>query len=144
MQDQSSKSIQEPSSSWTKPLVGNKTLGTHGIIILLIAGFWYFSGAATVYLENHSTGYSGFYIDNALVCRAAAETQCTARLYVWKPHTIYAVTYYGRNNILTTPVVKIDYGLQRNGEYEYIACGMLGTAGQNCVWFTKNVTPPTY
>jgi len=115
------------------------------IIILALVGFvvWYGSGTATVYLENKSIGESIFYVDGAVACRAQALTRCTVRLYLWKPHSLGATTHYA-DNTYNTPPVYLAYNLQRDAQYEYISCGALGTPGQNCGWFAKDATPPSY
>ncbi len=110
-------------------------------LVVVLGAIWYSTGTATVYLENHSSGHSIFYVDGVQACDAQAETQCTVRLYVSKSHTLSATTYYS-NNVYATPPVT--FSVQRNAEYEYVSCGMTGIPQQNCGLFAKHVTPPAY
>ena len=101
---------------------------------LIAAGVWYYSGTATVYLENHSTGRSLFYVDDNRACDAQPDALCTVRLYVWKTHTLRAYTYYGDKSPYQSPQVR--FQVQRNEVYRYVSCGMTGSPQQNCGIFS--------
>jgi len=131
-----------PPDWWTRPLFGNKAATLILLVALIAAGVWYYSGTATVYLENHSTGRSIFYVDDNRACDAQPETQCTVRLYVWKTHTLRAYTYYGdKSPYQTAPV---SFQVQRDEVYRYVSCGMTGAPGANCGIFSVRIHPPTY
>ncbi len=126
---------------WNRPSVGRQVLMAVLVVVGILGAAWYFTGTATVYLENRSYGHTIFYVDDVQACDAQAGTQCTVRLYVWKPHTLRATTYYG-SNYYVTPLA--NFYVQRDAEYEYISCGMTGTPQQNCGLFAKHITPPAY
>jgi len=129
------------SDSWNRPVIGNRAFIILAVLATLAGAVWYYSGTATVTLENQSQGHSLFYVDGAQACDAPAGTQCTVRLYSWKQHTLSAVTsYYDRT--YDTPTVVL-YP-QRDAEYQFLSCGMTGTPRQNCGLFTRRSTPPAY
>jgi hypothetical protein len=122
-----------------RPVVSRDVLSVALLLALLAGAWWYFSGTATVYLENRSMGRARFYVDDVQACDAQGSSQCAVTLSVWKPHVLSAVTDYGLSSY-ATPTANLY--LQRNAQYEYISCGMTGTPQRDCGLFSRQGTSP--
>ncbi len=92
-------------------------------------------GTAIVYLENYSSETAYFHVDGNVACTAPPDSGCTMVLARSSLHRLHAVTSSGYETR------EVALQLQDGAIYLYLACGALGSPGENCGLFVLDPPP---